>query len=371
MASSIDTLKELVLNVVNGNASPGTLLVDAAQKAAQTVLAEAKYIKDTTPIVAPQLAKLTEEIAKLEVNKTSLEAQFKIKQAAVAASDVELDVQEKVFEEKKKIAAKLKDQQDKEAAKAKSQGETSETQQNTQNNVADEKSKFMELKKKSEESHKELNSIRKEIDKVEEEIKEKKDQFDALTAQLSPAAALVETKQKTEQAQEKVDYATTPEAKAEAQKELEEAQQKENTIQQIADDHDKSIENIQTQNEPKLMQLRAEYQVMETSVTAVEYLIENLNTLLTTINMVPSTLVVGSATGTPNPAFGPLWGNVLYGYAWAIIANAKAASIRFLAIAQEIDYTPTSEMAIIEKIAPTEVALSGLTGLAPAGATLI
>lgn len=369
MASSIDTLKELVLNVVNGNASPGTLLVDAAQKAAQTVLAEAKYIKETTPIVAPQLAELTEEIAKLEVNKTAVEAQIKLKEAAVAVSDVELDVQEKVFEEKKKIAAQQKDKKDKEAAKAKAQGETIKEPPTKSNDVAEEKTKFTELKKKSEKGHNEIKELQKEVKKIETQIKEKKDQFDALTAQLSPAAALVETKQKTDQAQQKVDSATTPESKAEAQKELEDAQQKENTIQQISDDHDKAIENNQIQNEPKLMQLRAEYQVMESGLTAINYLVTNIQTLITA-----ATVSVGANGGGPLPALPsvtlPL-GNILYGYAWAILANVKAASVRFLAIAQEIEYTPTTEMTIISNIKVTETTLAGLLSIAPAGSSLI
>ena len=68
-----------------------------------------------------------------------------------------------------------------------------------------------------------------------------------------------------------------------------------------------------------------------------------------------------------------MWGNVLYGYAFFILATVKAASIRFLALAQELSYTPTTEMTIINMIAPTEAALKGIMGTlpAPAGAVLI
>jgi hypothetical protein len=108
-------------------------------------------------------------------------------------------------------------------------------------------------------------------------------------------------------------------------------------------------------------------------VTVLNYLITNLPTLGTSIMTIPSTIVAGSATGVANPALAPIWGNVLYGYAFFILATVKAASIRFLALAQEIQYTPTSEMAIINMIAPAEVALKGIMATlpAPAGAILI
>ena len=127
------------------------------------------------------------------------------------------------------------------------------------------------------------------------------------------------------------------------------------------------------QNEPKMMQLRAEYQIMDSGVTVLNYLVTNLPILSTSIMTVPSTIVAGMATGVANPAFGIMWGNVLYGYAFFILATVKAASIRFLALAQEIDYTPTAEMAIINMIAPAEIALKGIMGAlpAPAGAALM
>ena len=170
-----------------------------------------------------------------------------------------------------------------------------------------------------------------------------------------------------------MDNASTPEAREEAQKELEAAQDEETTMQSISDEHDVSIEGTQAQNEPKMMQLRAEYQIMDSGVTVLNYLITNLPILGTSIISVPSTIVAGAATGAPNPVFGVMWGNVLYGYAFFILATVKAASIRFLALAQEIEYTPTAEMAIINMIAPTEAALKGImTALpAPAGATLV
>ena len=147
----------------------------------------------------------------------------------------------------------------------------------------------------------------------------------------------------------------------------------EKNIEEVEARLNNESEGTQAQNEPKMMQLRAEYQIMDSGVTVLNYLITNLPILGTSIMSVPSTIVAGAATGAPNPVFGVMWGNVLYGYAFFILATVKAASIRFLALAQEIEYTPTAEMAIINMIAPTEAALKGImTALpAPAGATLV
>ena len=66
------------------------------------------------------------------------------------------------------------------------------------------------------------------------------------------------------------------------------------------------------------------------------------------------------------------FGNVLYPYGYFIMATVKAASVRFMALAQELEYTPTSEMAIINQIAPTEQAFkAALTVFAPAGVSLM
>lgn len=374
MASELDTLKNTIMTVVNGQVSPATIAVQAAQDAAKSVMAEAKYMLEMTKIVVPQQAKITGEIASLEGQKISKEAEKAVKEAEVTVIDTAIDAQEQILEMEKKAEVARKKKQEKDAAKAKARGEAYNPPSNdSEDGIRQKKEKLDEQKKKSEEVHKEVDKIQTEINDIQNQIEEKQKTIKLLTAQLSPAASLAESKVKTQQAQSKVDNAPTPEAREAAQKELEDAQNEETSMQAISDDHDASVENNQTQNEPKMMQLRAEYQIMDSGVNVLNYLISNLPVLGTSIMTVPSTIVAGSATGVANPAFAPMWGNVLYGYAFFILATVKAASIRFLALAQEIQYTPTSEMAIINMIAPAEASLKGIMASlpAPAGAALM
>ena len=374
MASELDKLKELIMTVVNGEVSPGTVAVQKAQDAIQLALAEAKYVAEMTKIVVPQQARIASEIAKLEAQKWGKEAERTLKETEVATIDTIIDAQETLLDIDKKKEAVRRKKQDIDAARAKARGEEYvPPEDNSEDSIRRKKEKIDEHKKKSTQAHSELETIKNDISTIDGQISEKQKAIKFLAAQLSPAAALAESKSKTLQAQSKVDNAPTPEAREDAQKELEAAQDEETTMQSISDEHDASIEGTQAQNEPKMMQLRAEYQIMDSGVTVLNYLITNLPILGTSIMSVPSTIVAGAATGAPNPVFGVMWGNVLYGYAFFILATVKAASIRFLALAQEIEYTPTAEMAIINMIAPTEAALKGIMAAlpAPAGATLV
>ena len=374
MASELDTLKNTIMTVVNGQVSPATIAVQAAQDAAQSVIAEAKYIAEMTKIVVPQQTKLATEIAQLEGQKLAKEAEKTVKDAEASVIDAAIDAQQTALDLKKKAEAIRKKQQDRAAAKAKARSETyNPPEDNSEDGVRKMKERIDEQKKKSEEVHNEIDKIQAEIDDIQSQIDEKQKTIKLLAAQLSPSAALAESKVKTQQAQSKVDNAPTPEARAIAEKELEDAQNEETAMQTVSDDHDTAIENNETQNEPKMMQLRAEYQIMDSGVNILNYLITNLPVLGTSIMTVPSTIVAGSATGVANPAFAPMWGNVLYGYAFFILATVKAASIRFLALAQELQYTPTTEMTIINMIAPAEVSLKGIMASlpAPAGAVLM
>lgn len=374
MASELDTLKNIIMTVVNGQVSPATIAVQAVQDAAKTAMAEAKYIAEMTKIVIPQQAKLAEEIAELESQKVVKEAEKAIKNTEVSALDTSIDVQQKALDLKKKAAKEQKKLQEKAAAKAKAYGKPFEIHvDDSEESVRSLKEKIDNQRKKSDELHNEINIKESEINDIQNQINEKQKTIKLLTAQLSPSASLAESKVKTIQMQSNVENAPTPEARTIAEKNLEEAKEEETSMQVILDDYNTAIENNQTQNEPKMMQLRAEYQIMDSGVTILNYLITNLQTLGTSIMTIPSTIVAGSATGVANPAFAPMWGNVLYGYAFFILATVKAASIRFLSLAQELQYTPTSEMTIINMIAPTEIALKGImTSLpAPAGATLI
>lgn len=374
MASELDTLKNTIMTVVNGQVSPATIAVQAAQDAAKSVMAEARYMLEITKTVVPQQAKLAGEIATLEGQKATKEASLSIKEAEVSVIDTTMEVQKGILEVAKKKEVVRRKKQDKDAAKAKARGEAyNPPSTGSDDNIRAIKEKLDEQEKRSISIHNEMDAIRNEISDIENQIEEKQGAIRLLTAQLSPAASLAEAKAATNRAQSKVDNATTPEAREMAQKELEKAQSEESSMQAISDDHDTAVENNKDQNEPKMMQLRAEYQIMDSGVAVLNYLITNLPVLCTSITTVPSTVVAGSATGVANPVFAPMWGNVLYGYAFFILATVKAASIRFLALAHEIQYTPTTEMTIINMIAPVEASLKGVMASlpAPAGTTLI
>ena len=83
MAGELDKLKELIMTVVNGEVSPGTVAVQKAQDAIQLALAEAKYVAEMTKIVVPQQARIASEIAKLEAQKWGKEAERTLKETEV------------------------------------------------------------------------------------------------------------------------------------------------------------------------------------------------------------------------------------------------------------------------------------------------
>lgn len=394
MASKeISALKDVVMNVVNGITSPATLLVQQAQEQAANVMAELKYTAEQTKVVVPQQAKIGGEIAKLESLKLKNTGLIEAKNLEVMPIDKAIEVQENTLETIKKVQAAAKDANSKAAARAKAKGkeykEPNVPGDQTVDGIRSALEKQYELSKKI---HDEIDRLEKENKDYDEEISKKQYELKILAAQLNPSGALMEAQAKFTQAQAKLMAAqaqtslgevnsttqsvdaTSQETKENsveaAQKDLEAAQKEQETMQQVSDEHDQSVEQTKEQNDPKMMQLRAEFQVMDASVTAINYLVTNIGTLSTMISSTPSTLVAGSAVGTANPAFLIPWGNVLYGFAWAILANAKAASIRFLAIAQEIDYTPKEENATINGITAAEGALMGLSSIAPAGASL-
>ncbi len=115
-------MKNIIMTVVNGQVSPGTIAVQQAQDAIASVMAEAKYIVEMTKIVVPQQAEIAGEIAALEGKRAAKEAEKAIKLAEVTALDTLIDTQERLFDLEKKKEAELKQKLDKEAAKAKAHG---------------------------------------------------------------------------------------------------------------------------------------------------------------------------------------------------------------------------------------------------------
>ena len=367
----LDTLKNLIMNVINGKASPNTSLVQSALERTSNLMAESKYLSIVTEQVNPLKSKIQSEISELiklkETKKTTLQS----KQQELNLLSGTIDNLKKRFDEIKKSNADKKEQLITKLSKLKAQGKTFNQENNADTEVRIYKEELINQQDAQKNIQNEIDNINKDISDIEGKIDLKSNEIEILLAQINPDVALAKSKVQIEQARRQVDTAITPESKELAEKELEKYIHKESEFQRISDEHQRVVDGVVNNNEPKMMQLRAEYQVMDSSVTAIEYLVAQITTLGTSLTTTPTTIVAGSATGTPNPIYVSLFTNVLYGYAWAILSNAKAASIRFLALAQEMNYTPTVEMDIINKIAPTELALSGLLGMAPAGVKLI
>lgn len=373
MASQLDTLKNTVMNIINGG-NPAAMLVKQAQDAVKNVIAEAKYTAEMTPIVVPQQTTLGAEIAKLEAQKAAKIAEKTVKDAESVAIDTVLDAKKVALKAAQEQEAQSKKAKDKAAAKAKAKGNPVPESSDDDSKSRKMKESVDEQQKKSDNIHNEIKVIEGEITDIDNQISEKQKTIKLLAAQLSPTASLAESQQRKTQAQQKVNSASTPEAKQAAQKELEEAEQEETAMQAISNDHDTAISNKETANEPKMMQLQAEYQIMDAGVKTIQNLTTNLVTLLgpSGLSALPIVVVAGSATGVANPAYAMLFGNSLYPYGFFVLATVKAAAVRFLALAQELEYTPTTEMTIINQIAPTEKAFkSAMAAFAPAGAALI
>lgn len=367
MASQLDTLKNTVMTTINGG-NPAAALIQQAQNAIKSALAEAKHIAEMTTIVTPQQTTLTNEIADLNSQKSGKSALLKSKEAEAEALDKAIETQTNELKQVQDTEAKAKKEHIKQSAKAKAQGRP--VPEAGDNKARKLKESLDEQKKKRDDLYKEIDSINGELSNIDDQIQEKQKTFDLLTAQLSPEAALTAAQEKTALAQSKIENANTPEALQIAQKELEEAEQNESELQTISDDHDKAVENKESANEPKMMQLQAEYQVMDAGVKTIQYLTINIPIFFTS-----ASVSVGANGGGPVPMLPTVsltLGNLLYGYGFFVLATVKAAAVRFLALAQELEYSPTTEMAIIDMIAPVEVEFkSAMAALAPAGAALI
>jgi len=351
------------MTVVNGKVSPTTLVVQAAQDAKARFIAELEHTIQTAKIVAPQMEKIGEEIARLEALKFAKETEARGCQVALDDMDAAIEVQETALELAKKTKEKIKKAKQKSNAQKKARGgEAKESDNGNDTEIQKMRDAIEEQKKARKKVSDKMEDFQKQVKEYEESIKALQKQLNILGAQISPDVAVAEAKVKTEQAKQKVDKASTPEDKKAAESELKEAQQEEQILQQVADDKNSDVENIQEQQEPKRMQLRAEYQFMDMGVKAFQYLFTNMSI------QAPLPSFIG--TGSPNPARTIADGNVNYGILFFILGALKASAIRFMAIAQEINYTPDAEMAIINMIPACEVQLNTYLGFGPAGAAL-
>ena len=130
----------------------------------------------------------------------------------------------------------------------------------------------------------------------------------------------------------------------------------------IAEDAKQQVKQIQEEQSSKMDLLKAEYQQMEYGTQVLTYLITNMSI------QIPLPSFIG--TGSPNPARTIADGNVSYGLLFFILSVVKASAMRFKALANELDYTPTVEMETLTMIPILEGQVKALLAMGPAGATL-
>ena len=365
--ADFDNVKNFILNVVNGNAPASSLATRNVQESAKRIGAEATQVFQTAKVVTPQLAKIGIEIGKLEALKVAKQAELTTVKDAIEMIDASIEVANTTLETAKKTKAELQKRAAKARARKKTNGEEVKDEDNT-NDVQEERKNLDKLKSKRKDLEDKADNIQKDIDSYEDQIGELRKQTKILNAQISPKAALIEAKADKELAQKKVNEAPTLEAKEEAEKQLEDATQMEETIQQVSDDTESSIEQVQEQQEPEMMMIQADFELIKTGVNTINYLVTNIPVFFGA-----ASASIGANGGGPVPmlpsASLPL-GNILFGYAFFILADVKAASVRMMANCQKIGYTPTVEMTYIEQIPVAEASLMGLASIAPAGAAL-
>ena len=366
MAEGFDSVKNTIMTIINGHASPVTMAIQAVQDKAKETLAKAKISAQTAIQTAPQRAKELANIAKYNVEKTAKEAELTVLDNTIHTLEDNIKSQEELL-----IVAKDKKRQlNKQVQKLKAKKSNNTEIPDTGDDISAMVNELSSLKKHIEELETKRKSIQEDITGIDESIKECDKRIAIMDAQINPEVAKQSAQKATEDAKTAVDKAVDAATKADAERNLEEAISMEQAITEVADEQNTAVEQIKEQQEPKMMQLRAEFQFMEMGVRVFNYLLTNMTTLNTSLNSVPSTIVTGSAVGVANPAYSILFGNPNFGVLYFILGSLKASSIRFLALAQEIEYTPTTEMSTISSIKACETALNGFLANAPAGAAL-
>lgn len=366
--ADLNDIKDFIMNVVNGNAPVSTMVVRNTRESAKQVTAEASHAFETAKVVTLQLGEIGVEIAKLEGLKIQKQTELTLAKDALAVVDTEIDVMVNIVDKLKQRKAALQKTKAKSIAKKKTNGESVDNTEESQDEIPENQSKLKKLQDKRKGYSDKVSTLQNEIDSYDNQIKELRKQINILNAQISPRAALVEAQSQKEKAQNEFDSASTPEAKEQAQKQLDEATSMEETIQQVASDTQTSIQQTQEQQEPEMMMIQADFELMKAGVNTINYLVTNIPVFFT-----GASASIGANGGGPVPMLPNVslsLGNILFGFAFCTLANVKSASIRFMANCQKIGYIPTTEMNIINQIPTTEASLMGLTGIAPGGMAL-
>lgn len=395
---SKEKLNKLVDTTINGVKSIKTTLCEQAQEAARKVVAELKRTMEVAKTIPPKIAEMSKELSDITDKITREGAKLALNTAELEANQLVLQGEQMALEEVKQ----LKSQRDKVKhivkARKKAHGEDVGNEDQEDDKLKQRLEQMKEFVQKQEEVcqswQDKVDENNKNINEQKDRVKDIEKQLRILQAQLTPDISLAAAKAKKAQALLKVqnipldvvgdlkdsakdavsgvgDSAkgvtssatnSTKNTQQEAQKELEEIEEEVQEMQAIADEAKENVEQIQEEQSSKMDMLKAEYQQMEYGTQVLTYLITNMGI------QIPLPSFIG--TGSPNPARTIADGNVSYGLLFFILSVVKASAMRFKALANELNYTPTVEMETLTMIPILEGQIKAMLALGPAGATL-
>lgn len=395
---SKEKLNKLVDTTINGVKSIKTTLCEQAQEAARKVVAELKRTMEVAKTIPPKIAEMSKELSDITDKITREGAKLALNTAELEANQLVLQGEQMALEEVKQ----LKSQRDKVKhivkARKKAHGEDVGNEDQEDDKLKQRLEQMKEFVQKQEEVcqswQDKVDENNKNINEQKDRVKDIEKQLRILQAQLTPDISLAAAKAKKAQALLKVqnipldvvgdlkdsakdavsgvgDSAkgvtssatnSTKNTQQEAQKELEEIEEEVQEMQAIADEAKENVEQIQEEQSSKMDMLKAEYQLMEYGAQVLTYLITNMGI------QIPLPSFIG--TGSPNPARTIADGNVSYGLLFFILSVVKASAMRFKALANELNYTPTVEMETLTMIPILEGQIKAMLALGPAGATL-
>lgn len=384
---SKEKLNKLVDTTINGVKSIKTTLCEQAQEAARKVVAELKRTMEVAKTIPPKITEMSKELSDITDKITREGAKLALNTAELEANQLALQSEQMALEEVKQLKAQRDKVKHIVKARKKAHGEDVDNEDQEDDKLKQRLEQMKEFVQKQEEVcqswQDKVDENNKNINEQKARVKDIEKQLRILQAQLTPDISLAEAKAKKAQALLKVqnipldvvgdlkDSAkdvtssatnSTKNTQQEAQTELEEIEEEVQEMQAIADEAKENVEQIQEEQSSKMDMLKAEYQQMEYGTQVLTYLITNMGV------QIPLPSFIG--TGSPNPARTIADGNVSYGLLFFILSVVKASAMRFKALANELNYTPTVEMETLTMIPILEGQIKAMLALGPAGATL-
>ena len=400
---SKEKLNKLVDTTINGVKSIKTTLCEQAQEAARKVVAELKRTMEVAKTIPPKIVEMSKELSDITDQITREGVKLTRNTAELEANQLALQGEQMALEEVKQLKAQRDKIKHIVKAKKKAHGEDVDNEDQEDDKLKQRLEQMKEFVQKQEEVCKswqdKVDENYKNINEQKARVKDIEKQLRILQAQLTPNISLADAKAKQAQALLKVQNLPIPtnvvgdlkdsakgavsnvsdvvdsaksvvestqktieQTQQEAQKELEEIEEEVQEMQAIADEAKENVEQIQEEQSSKMDMLKAEYQQMEYGTQVLTYLITNMGI------QIPLPSFIG--TGSPNPARTIADGNVSYGLLFFILSVVKASAMRFKALANELNYTPTVEMETLTMIPILEGQLKAMLALGPAGATL-